>query len=250
MEAYEGFAQVYDRFMNNVDYDQWVEYIEKIFEKFNIKPNLMAELGCGTGNITNRLSKKGYDMIGIDISQDMLSIAREKAYDEELNILYLCQNMCKFELFGTVDVVLSICDSLNYITKDKDMEKVFKLVNNYLEPKGLFIFDLNTEYKFKNILAENVFGETDEDCAFIWQNSYNEDDKINQYYVNFFVEEENGKYERIEECHHERAYTIEEIKNFIEKSGMDFVAVYDAFTFNEPTEKSERIYVIARENGK
>ena len=251
MEAYSGFAPIYDLFMGDVDYDSWAEYIKNIWEKYGKNPKLIAELGCGTGNITGRLAKMGYDMIGIDISEEMLLEAKEKAFDEGLEILYLLQDMTEFELFGTVDVIISTCDSMNYITEKEDLFKVFKLVNNYLDPKGLFIFDLNTEYKFKNILGENSFSQTDEDAAYIWENTYDGESKINEYYVNFFVkDEETGLYDRIEECHYEKAYDIEEIKELINKSGMDFVAAFDAFTFNEPNEKSERICIVAMEKGK
>lgn len=147
--------------------------------KYNINPKLIAELGCGTGNITGRLAKEGYDMIGIDISEEMLSVARQKAVDEgDKNILYLLQDMTEFELYGTVDVILCLCDSINYITEYEDIVKVFKLVNNYLEPGGLFIFDINTEYKFKNILGENTFADSEENAAYIWQNYYDENERI------------------------------------------------------------------------
>ncbi|MEA5084532.1 MAG: class I SAM-dependent methyltransferase [Lachnospiraceae bacterium] len=250
MEAYSGFAEVYDRFMNNINYDEWIEYLHKLWEKLNINPKLIAELGCGTGNITGRLAKESREMIGIDLSEEMLWVAKQKAEKENLDILYLCQDMCEFELYGTVDIVLSLCDSLNYITEKEDLAEVFRLVNNYLEPKGYFIFDLNTEHKFKNVLAENTFGETDEKMAYIWQNSYDEEEKINEYYVNFFIADKSGKYERIEECHYERAYSIEEIKEVIAESKMKFVAAYDAFTFDVPRLNSERIYIIAQECGK
>lgn len=251
MQAYEGFASIYDIFMGDVDYDGWVEYIEKIWKKYKKEPKLIAELGCGTGNITGRLAKKGYDMIGIDISEEMLSVAREKAAEEGDDILYLLQDMTEFELYGTVDIILSLCDSMNYITDKEDMLKVFKLANNYLDPHGLFIFDLNMEYKFKNVLSDNTFAETTDDAAYIWENTYDEDEKINEYYVNFFINDENtDMYERVEECHYERAYSLDEIKELIKESGMKFVAAYDAFTFDEPKENSERIYVIAEEMGK
>ena len=251
MEAYEGFAEVYDGFMDNINYDEWVSYLLNLFRRLNIAQKLAAELGCGTGNITGRLAKAGIDMIGIDISSEMLSIAKEKAEKENLDILYLCQDMREFELFGTVDIVLSLCDSINYITEESELLEVFKLVNNYLEPKGYFIFDLNTEYKFKNLLGNKSFSDAEENKAYIWQNYYDEDEKINEYYVNFFIEDEKtGLYERIEEVHYEKAYSIETIRRLLTESGMEFVCAYDAFTFDEPKKDSERIYIISKENGK
>lgn len=250
MGAYEGFAEVYDWFMDDIDYDSWVDYIERIWSSYNKTPKLIADLGCGTGNVTERLANKGYDMIGIDISEDMLAEAREKAYENENQILYLLQDMREFELYGTVDIIISLFDSLNYITEEEDLLKVFKLVNNYLEPKGLFIFDLNTKYKFKNILGENTFTQIDDDAAYIWENYYDEDSEINEYYLNIFVKDNDGRYERYEEVHHEKAYEIDVIKDLINKSGLKLLNIYDAYTFDEPKETSERIFFIAMENGK
>ncbi|MCD8036673.1 MAG: class I SAM-dependent methyltransferase [Clostridiales bacterium] len=246
MGAYESFAAVYDMFMDDVDYDGWVEYVEEIWKKFNIKPEIVCELGCGTGNISLRLAKKGYDMIGIDNSADMLSEARMKAEDCK-NMLFLLQDMREFELYGTVNSIICLCDSLNYITEDEDMQRVFDLVNNYLHPNGLFVFDLNTEYKFKEIYAENTFSEVEDDAVYIWENYYDEEEKINEYYINFFLKNCEGTYDRTQAEHYERAYSLDEIKQFIEKSGMKFEAAYDAFTFEPVREDSERIYVVARE---
>ncbi|MDF2803422.1 MAG: Methyltransferase type 12 [Anaerocolumna sp.] len=257
MFAYTGFAQVYDTFMDNVPYDMWTEYLHSLLKEYGINDGLVLELGCGTGNVTRRLSKIGYDMIGIDFSEEMLEIAREKEYltdyayeeqeedneenigkDNEENIeedyntspiLYLNQDMREFELFGTVAAVVCICDGMNYITKEEDLLKVFKLANNYLDNEGVFIFDLNTEYKYKNLLADNVIAENREDCSFIWEN----------YYDEAFV--------RFRETHVQKAYSLDTIKNLIKESGMEFVAAYDAFTRMPPNDKSERLYVIAKE---
>lgn len=247
MGAYESFASVYDLFMDDIDYDGWVRYVERIWEKFNIKPELVCELGCGTGNITLRLAEKGYDMIGVDMSADMLSEARKKAAEKNIDALFLLQDMREFELYGTVNSILCLCDSLNYITEDEDMQDVFDLVNNYLHPGGLFVFDLNTEYKFREIYGQNTFSEVDDDAVYIWENYYDEEERINEYYINFFVKNSGGTYDRTQEEHYERAYSLDEIKRFIRKSGMRFEAAYDAFTFEPAREDSERIYVVARE---
>ena len=247
MGAYESFASVYDLFMNDVDYDGWTDYIEEIWKKFDLTPGLVCELGCGTGNITLRLAERGYDMIGVDLSAEMLSEAEKKAEEKNINALFLMQDMREFELYGTVSSVLCLCDSLNYITEDEDMQDVFDLVNNYLDPGGLFIFDLNTEYKFREIYGQNTFSETGDDAVDIWENYYDEEERINEYYLNFFVKNGGGTYDRTQEEHYERAYSLEEIKGFIEKSGMRFEAAYDAFTFEPAREDSERICVIARE---
>lgn len=247
MGAYESFASVYDLFMDEINYDEWVSYVEKLWNRFDLKPDIVCELGCGTGNISLRLAERGYETIGIDNSAYMLSEAKMKAEQNGADVLFLLQDMREFELYGTVNSIVCLCDSLNYITDDEDMQQVFNLVNNYLHPGGLFVFDLNTEYKFKEIYGENTFSETDEDAVYIWENYYDEEERINEYYLNFFMKNETGTYDRTQEEHFERAYSLDEIKRFIEKSGMKFEAAYDAFTFEPVKENSERIYVVARE---
>lgn len=248
MEAYGSFAAVYDLFMSDTKYDDWVKYLHEIWEKENIEPKIIADLGCGTGNVTLRLAKEGYEMIGIDISEDMLSEARNKAIESDAEVLFLMQDMREFELYGTANCIISLFDSLNYITEEKELLDVFKLVNNYLHPKGLFIFDLNTEYKFKNILADNTFAETTDNAAYIWENYFDEDEEINEFYMNFFIKNEsNNSYKRFEEYHYEKSYSIDTIKKLIAESGMQLVNIYDAYTFEEAKSDSERIFVVARE---
>ncbi len=252
MSAYEGFAEVYDVFMEDTPYDQWTEYLMEIFKKHGLKRNtgIIAELGCGTGNMTQRLARKGFDMIGIDMSESMLAKAGEKT-DPSLNVLYLNQDMREFELYGTADAIVSLCDSINYITEEKDLLKVFSLVNNYLEPKGLFVFDLNTIYKFREVLGSNSFCETAEDSAYTWENYYDEEEMINEFYTNFFIkDEETGLYTRYEEFHYERGYEVHKIKELLEKAGLELEAVYDELTFNEPVKESQRIFFVAREKEK
>lgn len=244
MEAYTGFAEVYDTFMDNIDYDFWTEYLAGLLRDFGVESGLVAELGCGTGSVTVRLADAGYDMIGIDYSEEMLAIARNKQSGRE--ILYLLQDMREFELYGTVRAVVSICDSMNYITEPEDLKKVFRLVNNYLERGGLFIFDLNTPYKYETVLGENTFAETRDDCCFIWENYYDGETRINEYDLNLFIRQQE-QYERFEEFHYQRCYSLEEIRLLLEEAGMEYVCAYDAFTREEPRPESERIYVIARE---
>lgn len=246
---YKNFAYIYDILMKDVPYNDWIRYLEKIFQRFDHKPNTILDLGCGTGTITQLFAQKGYDPIGIDLSEDMLLISKEKAKKLELDILYIRQDITSFELYGTVDCIISLCDSLNYILNENELLQVFKLVNNYLEPKGLFIFDLNTEYKFKEIMAENIFAEAYEECAYIWDNYYYEDKKINEYILTLFIKE--GKnYSRHEEIHYEKAYSIKTIEELVIKAGLKLEAVYNDNSFNEPDDKSERIYFVAREQGK
>lgn len=251
MEAYTSFAVVYDTFMDNVPYEEWGEYLHGLLLEYGVEDGLVLDLGCGTGTMTEILASKGYDMTGVDFSEEMLDIAMQKRTKSGHDILYLMQDMREFELYGTVKAIVSICDSMNYITEDEDLLEVFKLVNNYLDPEGVFIFDLNTVYKYEKILGEQTIAENREDASFIWDNYYDEEEQINEYDLALFIPEgKDGLYRKYEEVHYQRAYELELVKELLEKAGMEFVTAYDAFTKNPVNEKSERIYVIAREHGK
>ena len=252
MEAYTRFAEVYDIFMDNIPYGEWAEYLHEILKEYHIPNKMVLELGCGTGNMTERLADKGYDMIGVDNSEVMLEIAMEKRIKSGHDILYLLQDMQSFELYGTVGAVVSICDSINYITSDEELKEVFHLVNNYLDPRGIFVFDFNTEYKYRELLGDKVIAEEREECSFIWDNYYNAEDKMNEYQLTLFVQskEEPELYRKYQEVHYQKAYTLEKIKTLIEKAGLRYVAAYDAYTRKAPMYTSGRICVIAQESGK
>lgn len=262
MNSYTGFAKVYETFMDNVPYDEWTEYLTGLLLEHGVgKGALIAELGCGTGSMTRRLAKAGYDMIGIDLSEEMLDVARYEHDDEELGILYLNQDMREFELYGTVAAVVSLCDSMNYIISEEDLLTVFKLVNNYLDAGGLFIFDMNTIYKYETELGDRVIAENREDCSLIWENYYDTETRMNQYDITIYTkaefeedeqEDEEGDnlpplYERMEETHLQKAYSVETVKLLLEQAGMEFVAVYGVGTKEAPAADCERMYFIARE---
>ena len=246
METYSGFAKVYDMFMDNIPYKKWSEYLISLLREYGIDDGLLLDLGCGTGNITERLADAGYDMIGIDNSDEMLNIALDKREDSHHDILYLNQDMREFELYGTVRAIVSICDSMNYILEEEELLGVFKLVNNYLDIKGVFIFDLNTISKYESI-GESVIAENREEGSFIWENTYYGDEQINEYDLTLFIRDEHGKYDKYYENHLQRGYSLKTVKELLADSGLEFVAAYDAFTREPVREDSERIYVIARE---
>lgn len=325
MASYESFARVYDLFMSDTPYDDWCDYLHGLLLKYGVADGLVLELGCGTGAMTQRLARLGYDMIGVDNSIDMLEIAREKQPDirndlsdadmpdsampggskaldfaisgewnvsmtsnvkeKESDILYLLQDMREFELYGTVRAVVSVCDSMNYITEEDDLLQVFRLVNNYLDPGGIFIFDLNTEYKYRELLSDNVFAENREEGSFIWENWYEEETGLNEYDLTLYIkknlhnvvpqdvadapqnsenaEADEGKedadamrqsrdecYERYEETHIQRAWPIDCVCSLLAEAGLRLEAVYDAFTEDDPRQESERVYFVARETGK
>ena len=235
MDAYTSFAEVYDMFMDNIPYEDWCGYLTSLLKEYGINDGLVLDLGCGTGTLTELLAKEGYDMIGVDVSEDMLQEAIEKRAESGLPILYLLQDMREFELYGTVRAV--------------DLAHVFSLVNNYLDPKGMFIFDLNTEAKFQAMGSETI-AEVRDEGSFIWENEYDEEEKINSYDLTLFIREEGDLYRRYQETHFERAWSLDEIKKALTEAGMEFVAAYDAFTKNAPRKESDRIYVVAREHGK
>ena len=249
MEAYTGFAQVYDMFMDNVPYETWKDYLVAILQREKIEDGLLLDLGCGTGSMTRLLADAGYDMIGVDNAEDMLMIAREDSQDYQ-GILYLLQDMRDFELYGTIRAVISVCDSMNYITEEQELLQVFKHVNNYLDPNGIFIFDLNTRYKYEELLAENNFCENREEGSFIWENYYDPDTGMNEYDLTLFIEEGEDLYRKYEETHYQRAYDVATIRELIEAAGMRYEGAYDVDTGKQVEPHSQRIYIIARECGK
>ena len=274
MKEYTGFAEVYDMFMDNVPYDKWAKYLQKLLKENGAKEGIVCELGCGTGKMTRRLRDMGYDMIGIDISQDMLQIAMEQETilkkagtqnadinkveskhtksDKKKNyeILYLNQDMREFELYGTVAAVVSVCDSMNYITEKEDLLTTFKLVRNYLDPGGVFIFDMNTPYYYKKKLGEQTICENRDEGSFIWENYYDPDTKINEFDMTIYIRRNTNDaahelYERFEETHFQRAYSISEVKALLKKAGLKDIKVYKAFTKDIPDSVTERVYFVS-----
>ena len=250
MDAYGSFAMVYDLFMDHVDYDGWSDYLRKLLRRYGVEDGLILELGCGIGSMTERLAEAGFDMIGVDCSGEMLEIAQEKKCESGLDILYLEQDMREFELYGTVRAVVSVCDSLNYILEDEELVKVFRLVNNYLDPGGIFLFDLNTIDKYRKI-GDTTIAENREEGSFIWDNYYDEDENINEYQLTIFLREGDGDlYRKYEEVHYQRGYELERIKELLKEAGLEFLDAFEAFTEHAPDGASERIYIAAREQGK
>ena len=230
---YEGFAAFYDELMDNIPYDEWSDRIVELLKGQGVSGGLCCELGCGTGELTGRLSKKGFDMIGIDNSSDMLALAMEKNETSGGSALYLLQDMRAFELYGTVDAVVSVCDSVNYILEPSELKAVFGLVNNYLETDGVFVFDFHTRHYYEETLADSTIAEAREDISFIWDNFYDDETGINELELTMFGKTESGLYERTDELHLQRAYSLDEIKEMLAGVGMKFVAAYDDYFSKE-----------------
>lgn len=250
MEMYSTFASVYDAFMDDVPYDKWASWLVRALRGHGADSGIVAELGCGTGQITERLARAGYDMIGIDSSAEMLGIARERKEKSGADILYLLQDMRSFELYGTVRAVVSVCDAVNYIMNEEDLLQVFRLVNNYLDPGGIFIFDMNTPWKYRSLLGDRTFAENREGCSYIWENTWYEEDMVNEYDLTLFVREGDDRYRRFTETHYQRAYETDTVLRLLKKAGLVPEAVLNAYTDKAPGPRSGRLVYIAREQDK
>ncbi|MCT4565894.1 MAG: class I SAM-dependent methyltransferase [Maledivibacter sp.] len=245
MEAYSGFAQVYDFLMEDVDYDGWVDYIEKTYHKEGIKPHTILELACGTGNITNRLAKKGYDIIGVDISSEMLTFAKDKAQDMGINVKYLNQDMKELDYNKSIDSVLCLCDGVNYILDESDLLEVFQRVYSLLKKDGLFVFDISSYYKLSEILGNNVYAENFEDISYIWENYFDKAVGICELDLTIFKRKD-GLFERHREYHYQRAYRVQEVLSILKKVGFKSIDVYKAFTFDSYSADDDRVNFVCR----
>lgn len=244
MSSYTDFAYIYDTLMADAQYGERTEYILSLFDKFGQKPTLLLDLACGTGEFSLRLAQKGIEVIGVDMSEDMLSIAREKAFDSETDILFLCQRAEELDLYGTVDGAVCCMDSINHITDLKNLEEAIKKVALFLEKGCLFIFDVNTPYKHESVLGDNTFVFEEENIYCVWQNSYDRETAVTDISLDFFVEED-GLYERFCENFSERVYSIDTLTNLLEKSGFNVKAVLGDMSNNAPETLEERIFFVA-----
>lgn len=262
--SYQAFADVYDELMSDVPYDRWTDRIDRDIKRYGISKtkaecapdpeseealleserNLVADLGCGTGTITRKLHDLGYDVFGIDNSPEMLTRAFDS--DEGRGIMYLNQDMRELDLYSTIGTAVCICDSLNYLTDDEDLEDAFAGVSKFLYPGGLFIFDCNTSYKYREVIGESTIAEAGEDVSFIWENYYDEEENINEYDLTLFIKRSDGAYERAEETHFQRGIEAADIERLSGECGLEIVSILDSDTEEEVTDKTERIYAILR----
>lgn len=242
---YQALSDVYDK-LQDIDYEAFADYYEEVFKKFDIKPELVLDLACGTGNITLIMAGRGYDMIGVDVSEEMLGIAGDKMRAANLDILFLNQDMTELELYGTVDAAVCTLDGVNYLTEDGELDKLMSLIKNYLNPGGVFIFDINSEYKLSCIFGDNSFVYDEEDVYCVWSNSYDKESRICSFVLDIFKRKENGLYERFEEYQEERAYSVEEIRKSAEAAGLEAVGVFDDRSFRNVSDTSERIFIVLK----
>lgn len=245
---YDLLAPIYDAINSDIDYRSWADFIENAVKKYGpSEPSLWLDLGCGTGKMTLELAARGMDMIGVDYSPEMLDVARSEAESRGLDsILWLCQDMREFELYGTVDVAASCLDSINHLCKPSDLDKCLSLVHNYLSPNGLFIFDINGKAKFENVYADRTYVMEEQGNVCIWENSYDPKGRICDFYITLFEQNADGRYERYTDLQRERMYTIRSIRSHLEKNSMEYIGAFEDFDFNEATDSSERIYIVAK----
>lgn len=246
---YGALAPFYDALNGDLDYGKWAGFVEENFHRyFPSKVEAVLDLACGTGRMTEALCRRGYDMIGVDISPDMLSVARQSAEAAGMadRILYLCQDMCNFELYGTVEAVVCCLDSVNHITDRRDLSRCFHWVHNYLVPGGLFIFDVNTPYKFETIYGDNAYVLEDEGLLCAWQNRYRKSSRLCDFYISLFTENTDGTYTREDTHQRERMYTLPALKRLLAENRLEILSVSSDLAFGTPTATSERYYITAR----
>ena len=251
---YDFLAPVYDMINRDIDYVAWADFIEEIIRREYKagSPELVLDLGSGTGSMTLELARRGYDMTGVDCSPEMLDVARERAEAEGLGdkMLWLCQDMRSFELYGTVDVAVCCLDGINHLTGSGDLAKCLDLVHNYLVPGGLFIFDVNGRYKFENIYGTSTYAMEEKGSVCVWQNYYDPKTRLCDFYITLFAEENDGRYARYDDVQRERMYTLRSLYTQLRRAGLEPIGAYSDFNFTAASDSDERIYIAARCNKK
>ena len=274
-ESYQSFASVYDEFMDGTDYRLTADKIQDIIMRYGLsrpaelrtgesenmdvllaaEMNLVVDLGCGTGKLTEILADRGFDVMGIDLSEEMLGIALTRRDKLHHRTLYLCQDMREFELFGTAGTFVSVGDSVNYLLEDEDMDKLFRRVNTFLYPGGIFVFDFKTLHLYRDVIGDSTIAEDREDCSFIWENWFDAGTRINEYDLTLFIRDRDSGagdnlFRKYQEIHRQRGYTLDEMKKFASDAGLTWVTEMDSDTMGPVTSVTERILCVVREKGK
>lgn len=252
MAGYGDFAYYYDMLTENVDYKSRCEYICNLLAEGGVGKGILLDLACGTGTMSMLLSDKGYDVIGVDASEDMLSVAQEKKMESGKDIMLLCQRMEELDLFGTINAAVCTLDSINHITDEETVKKVFSKVSLFMEDKGLFIFDVNTPYKHREVLGNNTFVYDMEDVYCVWQNSTDKNTLLTEVSLDIFekdTEEEDDVYYRYSEEFSERGYELSEIREWLQENKFEVLGVYEEMTTDEVRENTQRAVFVARKHG-
>lgn len=246
MKSYIGLAQVYDQLMDHIDYQSVTDFYLKAARKFGWQGKNILDLACGTGNITLQLLQQGFEVLGLDFSEQMLAIADAKIYQAGFIPHLICQNMKNIKIPSQVDLVLCSFDSINYLVKKEEVQQVFNQVFKQLTKEGFFLFDVNSEYKFKEVLGRETFTLVEDNICYIWQNSFSEKSNLCQILLDIFILKPGGLYERIQEEHQQRYYSPEQLTNMLEIAGFQVLAIYGDQTFRKPDETTKRLFFIAR----
>lgn len=245
MESYSQFAAVYDYLMQDADYNKRVSYLISLFKKYGEMPTLLLDVACGTGAFSNLFAQKGVEVIGVDMSEEMLAVARENSALAGTDVLFLCQKAEELDLYGTVDSAICCIDSINHITDKRNLQKAFKKISLFLETEKLFIFDANTVYKHEKILGDNIFVIDEDEVYCVWHNSYDKKKRITDISLDFFVKD-GENYTRSSEEFSERAYTNDELCEMLQKAGFSVLDIFDDLTQNPLKEDSERAVFVCK----
>jgi len=249
MESYEFLAESYDKLTYDVDYAHWADYIEAHFRRRGLPGNTVLDLACGTGSLTYELARRGYEMIGVDLSPEMLAEAAEKNRDVEgIAPMFLCQSMDKLDLYGTIDACVCCLDSVNYVTSPKKLQKAFERVHLFLMPGGLFLFDINTPEKLTGLDGQVFLDET-EDTYCVWRAEYSKRRRVCSYFMDLFrLDGETGLWDRGEELHEEFAYTPQELEEYLRQAGFKDIRQYGNLKMRKPVSGEDRIFFAARKD--
>lgn len=249
--SYGIFSSVYDILTENVEYERIADKTCSLLTRNGINGGLLLDLGCGTGTLSFLLEKKGYDIIGVDPSEDMLAIANEKKYDENSSAIFLCQSGEELDLYGTIDCAVCSLDTVNHIPTLQKIKETFKKISLFMNMGGIFIFDINTVYKHKKILGNNTFVYDMDEVYCVWQNTFCKEEMRTDIDLDFFIKNEDDEcYERYSESFSEYAYTTEEILNILEDCGFEILSLCDDYTDNEVVEDTQRITITAKKTKK
>ncbi|NMB41686.1 MAG: class I SAM-dependent methyltransferase [Firmicutes bacterium] len=246
-KSYKGLARIYDYLLSGVNYQEWADYLEKLFEHFKIEPKQkIIDLACGTGNSTFPWALRGYTACGVDISAEMLAVAQEKAEKKNLKPGFYRQDMRNLKLPFQSDIAVLYQDGLNYLLTKKDLEKAFVSICSVLRPGGFFIFNLNLVEKLPASTTPEISWLETEEFTLIWESFLEPEKKIWQIKLTAFILEENGLYTKIQEEHKERSYSLQEIEPLLARAGWELKSCYKAFTMEKPSAEDRNIFCIAR----
>lgn len=250
MASYGDFAYFYDNLTDNVDYEKRCSYIKGLLAENGVGEGILLDLACGTGTVSLLLSDMGYDVIGVDASEDMLSVAQEKKMESGADVIFLCQRMEELDLFGTINACVSTLDSINHVTDEETVREIFRRVSLFMEDKGIFLFDVNTPYKHKSVLGDNTFVYDTDEVYCVWQNSTDES-LVTTVNLDIFEKDEDDEetYYRYSEEFTERAYDLDDIKKWLEDVKFEVIGIYEELTKDSVKADTQRAVFVARKHG-